>query len=548
MSQVNAIVKQLKNQIHQASGCSFFSFLFLFFLSFFSGSGVALTGNAKDVELKVGVVQRFGDEATDTLTLSSTEGDTLALKFLAGNYQPQTLNAASVKLEIKPQTQAKPKLQEWVVLSDHATFETAEASAKQWKAKNIEVEITQPERWQVWAKRDVYSTPLLRRLLLTHLKAQGETAPYLQTEVLKEIPQVSFVLNGYRYSRSEIEITSGKNIIQVSEGTEQKNRYLYGGNLKIQPNAYGDFTLVNRVPLETYLRGVVPHEIGAGSPYNSIEAQTILARTYALRNLRRFKADNYELCATVHCQVYRGLTGTAESTDRAIAATRGQVLTYNNELVDALYSANSGGVTAKFTDIWDGEERPYLQGKIDSPNPVWDLTQQPLSNEQNIRRFLSLKTGFNGSEANLFRWDTSRSLELVIADFNRYLERTKHPFGPVSRIDKMEVTERSPSGHILTLSVQTDKGVVELHKTEARSAFEPPRSTLFYIDPILDAAKTLQGYRFVGGGFGHGAGMSQYGSYNLARLGWPAAKILEFYFPGTTLEPLNESIVFYPEE
>ncbi|MBD2576667.1 SpoIID/LytB domain-containing protein [Oscillatoria sp. FACHB-1406] len=525
----------------------FFPLLSAFPLLILWGVTVSLTGKPEALELQVGVVQRFGDEPTDLLTLSSTEGDTLRLEFLAGNSQSQTIATKTVKLEIKPQPQAEPYLKEWIVLSDHATFETAEASAKQWREKNIEVEITQPARWQVWAKRDVYSTPLLRRLLLEDLKAKGETSPYLKSEVVKEIPQVSFAVNGYRYTRNEIEITSAKNAVRVSEGADGKNAYTYGGSLKIQPNAYGDFTLVNRVPLETYLRGVVPHEIGASSPYASIEAQTILARTYALRNLRRFKADNYQLCATVHCQVYRGLTGTAESTDRAIAATRGQVLTYNNELIDALYSANSGGVTAKFNDIWDGEERPYLQGKIDAPTAVWDLTKSPLSDEKNLRRFLSLKTGFNGSEANLFRWDRSRTLPEVIADFNRYLDRIQHPFNPVSRIDAIQVKERSLSGHILEMDVKTDKGIVQLHKTEARSAFEPPRSSLFYVDPILDADKSLKGYRFVGGGFGHGAGMSQYGSYNLAKLGWTSAQILQFYFPGTTLEPLNDSIVFYPE-
>ncbi|MDY7015622.1 MAG: SpoIID/LytB domain-containing protein, partial [Cyanobacteriota bacterium] len=360
--------------------------------------------------------------------------------------------------------------------------------------------------------------------------------------------RVSFVLNGYRYNRNEIEITAENNSIQVRENPEGEKSYLYAGRLNIQPNAYGDFTLVNRVPLETYLRGVVPHEIGPGAPYNAVEAQAILARTYALRNLRRFQADNYQLCATVHCQVYRGLTGTVENADRAIAATRGQVLTHNNELIDALYSANSGGVTAGFTATWDGEERPYLQAKIDATNAVWDLTQFPLSDEQNLRRFLSLKTGFNGSGENLFRWQSARSIDLVLEHFNRYLQRTNHPFGPVSQITNMEVTERSPSGRVLALEVQTDKGVVTLHKTEARSAFAPPRSTLFYVDPILEADRSLKGFRFVGGGFGHGAGMSQYGSYNLAKLGWAAPEILEFYYPGTTLEPLNDSIVYYSEE
>ena len=109
----------------------------------------------------------------------------------------------------------------------------------------------------------------------------------------------------------------------------------------------------------------------------------------------------------------------------------------------------------------------------------------------------------------------------------------------------MEVTERSPSGRILTLAVKTDQGIVELEKNEVRSAFEPPRSTLFYLEPIYDEAQKLTAYAFIGGGFGHGVGLSQYGSYNLANLGWSAAQILAFYYPGTTIQSLNESIVFW---
>lgn len=506
------------------------------------------TAKAKDVELRVGVVQRFGDDPTEVLQLESTAGDRLRLSIPGGSGQPITLVTAKVQLEIASQPQSQPVLQERLVLSDRATFETAEASAKEWEAKGIEVEIVQPGRWQVWAKRDVYKTPLLRRLLLQDLQGRGEENIYLETKALRAVPRVSFVLNGYRYSREEITITAGKNLVRVSEGKKGQKSYLYAGPLNIQPNAYGDFSLVNRVPLETYLRGVVPHEIGPSAPYNAVEAQAILARTYALRNVRRFQADNYQLCATVHCQVYRGLTGTVARADRAIAATQGKVLTHNNELIDALYSAATGGVTAQFEDIWDGEPRPYLKPRIDAPNPPWNLSQQPLSDEGNFRRFIALEKGFNESENRHFRWEKESSIESLTADLKRYLEKIKHPLAGMTRIVRMDVTARSPSGRILTLTVQTDKGTIELHKTEGRSAFGPPRSTLFYLEPVLGGDRAIKGYRFIGGGFGHGVGLSQYGSYNLAKLGWTSSQILAFYYPGTTLEMLNDSTVYYSGE
>ncbi len=502
---------------------------------------------AKDVELKVGVVQRFGDEPTDQLTLQPTSGDRLTLRFLSGDMKPQTVQIDSLKLETVMQPLPAPTVEEHLVLGSYSTFETAEDSANQWRERGIEVEVAQPEQWQVWAKRDVYQTPLLRRLLLQSFKARGDTTSYLKTDVVQQVPRVSFVINGFRYTRRQLEVTAGKNLIQVSQGKDNKNPRLYAGRLQIQPNAYGNYTLVNQVPVETYLRGVVPHEIGAGAPYAAVEAQAIIARTYALRNLRRFAADNYELCADVHCQVYRGLTGTAPLADKAIAATKGQVLTYNNELVDALYSSTTGGITAPFNDVWNGTERPYLKALVDSPNSIWNLSQKSLANEQNFRQFINLKQGFNETGRDAFRWRRVNTLEQIAEHLKRYLKNRNNPLANFTQIQQMQIVERSPAGRILKLVVQTDKGVIEIYKNEARSAFLPPLSTLFYIEPIYGANKILKGYAFVGGGFGHGVGLSQYGAHNLAKIGWSGTQILNFYYPGTQIQPLNDSLVFWQE-
>ena len=502
---------------------------------------------AKEVELKVGVVQRFGEKPTDQLTLQASPDDRLTLRFLSGNMQPQTVQTNSLKLETAMQPLPAPTVEERLVLSNHSTFETAEDNANQWRQHGIEVEVAQPDGWQVWAKRDVYQTPLLRRMLLSTLKAKGDTNAYLDTKTLQQVPRLSFVINGFRFTRRQLEISSGKNLVQVSVGKDGRNPRLYAGTLRLQPNAYGTYTLVNQVSVETYLRGVVPHEIGAEAPYAAVEAQTILARTYALRNLRRFAADDYELCADTHCQVYKGLTGTWPAADQAIASTKGLVLTYNNELADALYSATSGGITAPFSDVWNGSERPYLKAVIDSPKPLWNLSQKSLADEQNFRQFINLKQGFNETGRDVFRWRYTNTLEQLTAYLQRYLKKSNHPLANFTTIQQMQVVERSPAGRVLKLLVQTDKGVIELYKNETRSAFEPPLSTLYYLEPISGADKVLKGYAFVGGGFGHGVGLSQYGAHNLAKLGLSGEQILNFYYPGAQIQPLNDSIVFWQD-
>lgn len=502
---------------------------------------------AKDVEIKVGVVQRFGAGATDQLTLQATKGDRLTVAFLSGDMKPQKLQVESLKLERIMQPLATPSVEERIVLSTHSTFETAEDSANQWRSRGIDVEVAQPDRWQVWAKREAYATPVVRRLLLQNLQSKGDTTAYLDTQVMQQVPRVSFLVNGFRYNRRELEISAQKNLIQVSVGKDDKNPRTYGGNLRLQPNAYGTYTLVNQVSIETYLRGVVPHEIGPDAPYGAVEAQTIIARTYALRNLRRFVADNYELCADTHCQVYKGLSGTVPMADQAIAATQGRVLTYNNELVDALYSSTTGGVTAPFEDVWNGSERPYLKAVLDSPNSVWNLAQKSLADEQNFRQFINLKQGFNETGKDAFRWRYTNTLEQITKYLQGYLKKNNPTLANFRSISQMQITKRSPSGRILKLVVQTDRGAFEIDKNEVRSAFEPPLSTLFYLDPIIDGNKTLKGYAFVGGGFGHGVGLSQFGSHNLAKIGWSGEKIVSFYYPGTQIQALNDSIVFWKD-
>ncbi|HLO50958.1 MAG TPA: SpoIID/LytB domain-containing protein [Kamptonema sp.] len=502
----------------------------------------------KDRDIKIGVVQRFGTKPTDKLTLKATPGSSLTLRYQTPK-GIETTNTASVKLEVAMKPLPAPVVDERVILSAHRSFESAEDSANQWRSKGIEVEIAQPERWQVWAKRDVYKTPLLRRLLLESLQAQGNKTAFIDTKILKQVPQAFWVLNGFRYNRNELKVTAGNNAIEVAEGTNPTPQDFrrYGGTLQLQTNAYGTYTLVNEVPVETYLRGVVPHEIGAFSPYASIEAQTILARTYALRNVRRFAIDNYELCADTNCQVYKGLTEVYPETDRAIATTRGLVIVYKNELVDALYSAASGGVTATFGDVWHGPERPYLRAVIDSPGNVWDLSKQSLADEQNFRRFMSLKKGFNEEGSDAFRWREETTLPAMTAFLKQYFQKKQSPLANFKAIQQVSVTARSPAGRVLKMVVQTDVGKIEIDKDEIRNAFEPPISTLFYLDPVYNPDKTLKGYAFVGGGFGHGVGMSQTGSYNLAKLGWSSDRILSFYFPGTTLQPLTPSLTFWRE-
>ncbi len=498
---------------------------------------------AQDLNLSVGIVQRFGEKKGDKISLTTSNQNNLTIKFQNSKGHFQTLTAHQITLNILNRPLSKSLLKEYIVLSDHATFETAEDDSKKWQKKGIQTEIVQPGRWQVWAKREVYETPLLRRWLLNTLKEKGHIRPYMESTVLGNKSQATFTIDGEQYHSDHIEIIPDNHPIYVID-LEQKKR-AYPGSLRLQPNAYGTYTLINYVPLEMYLRGVVPHEIGPNAPVNAVKAQAIIARTYALRNLRRFKADDYELCASTHCQVYYGLSGINLKIDKAINDTKNLVLTYDNKLVDALYSSTTGGVTANFTDVWDGEARPYLKAIVDSPqNSIWNLSLTSLQKEKDFRNFIKLTKGFNETGRSAFRWEHKVTKVKLARDLQKYLSLQKHPLSNFKIINSIKIIERSVSGRILKALVDTDIGIIELEKNEVRSAFSPPKSTLFYLDPLYDKQNKITGYTFIGGGFGHGVGLSQYGSYNLANLGWNENKILYFYYPGTKVMFLDDSIIF----
>lgn len=525
-------------------------------------AGVAVVGNLlmpteapaqapQNPVLQIGIVQRFGRDDAKTLVIEPLNGDQLTVQFKTGD-QLETLTTNQIVLDTTPTPLETTALRERVVLSTHRSFESAEDSATQWRQRGIETEIAQPGDWQVWANREVYNTPLLRRLLLKDLQAADYDNVYVDSQVLQDVPKAAAIFNGFRYNRDIVSITTGSQRVRVIEkvGNVEDTVRVYGGNLRLQPNAYGTYTLVNKVPIETYLRGVVPYEIGLAAPTTTIEAQAILARTYVLRNLRRFEVDNYELCADTQCQVYRGITGAADVTDRAIAATKGLVLTYEDELVDALYSSNVGGVTAAFSHVWNGPDRPYLQPVVDSVSSRWDLAARPLTDENNLKAFLSLDSGFNEETWDTFRWEEDASLEKIGQDLKTYLQARNHPLANFTEVQRLVVTERADSGRVQTLQVATDAGVVTLQKDEVIRAIEAPLSLLFYTAGLYEevpgaAEPQLQGYRFIGGGFGHGVGMSQTGAYNLGDLGWSSDRILKFYYPGTELQPISDRLIFW---
>lgn len=138
----------------------------------------------------------------------------------------------------------------------------------------------------------------------------------------------------------------------------------YRGRIVVYLNDRGRLNVINELPVEEYLRGVVPRELGPGEypELEALKAQAVAARTYTLRNLGEFADEGYDLCGTPRCQVYGGMEDEHPLSDRAVAETAGEVLLFEGEPIDALYSATCGGHTEDVAVIFPLKREPYLRG------------------------------------------------------------------------------------------------------------------------------------------------------------------------------------------
>lgn len=138
------------------------------------------------------------------------------------------------------------------------------------------------------------------------------------------------------------------------------NGKAYRGKIEVFVNSRGTLSVVNVVPLEDYLLGVVPSELGLPQ-LEAQKAQAVAARTYAVANLNGFGDRGFDLLPTVWSQVYKGVSIETPMGTRAVNETRGIIATYDGKPINALYTSTCGGRTENSENIFDKAE-PYLRG------------------------------------------------------------------------------------------------------------------------------------------------------------------------------------------
>ena len=199
--------------------------------------------------------------------------------------------------------------------------------------------------------------------ILQKLQDLGYDELWVSTEPRAATPRKGRALYAIneRYERRALP-SEGIWLRPAGELTTLQGKGRYRGKVELLPNAQGRLTVVNTVDLETYLRGVVPKEMGAWEfpALEALKAQAVAARTYAVANRGKRAAEGFDMSDTIADQVYGGRDGEQSLTDRAILETEGLFATHRGKPIQALFMANCGGHTTDVAQVFGGDA-PYLK-------------------------------------------------------------------------------------------------------------------------------------------------------------------------------------------
>lgn len=339
--------------------------------------------------------------------------------------------------------------------------------------------------------------------------------------------------------------------VMVGEGFhwERREDRVYKGVMEFRVDNQGRLTLINELPLEQYLCGVVPAEMSSSFPVEALRAQAVAARSRALAEMiRKPRLENFDLSADVYSQVYAGLSREDSVTNRVVRETKGQVLLYQGQIVKATYGGVCGGHTENPAKIWGGAPTPYMR-------PVWDANPDSsdqgwpprLDSEEAVSKWVrsNPKVYCNTNRGEVpraleytkkyFRWRVSYTRSELEGIIRR---KTGQWFGalrdiiPLRRGDSGRITEIEIVGSYKKFRI---RGELEIRKALSKTSLY---STCFVVEKEPGRGGFPRRFTLIGAGWGHGVGMCQTGAAMMALEGKSYRQILHHYFPNTKVVTL----------
>lgn len=278
-----------------------------------------------------------------------------------------------------------------------------------------------------------------------------------------------------------VELDGGKLIVLPKTGRirinvpgdipiEFENR-TYRGAIEVFGNARNTFTVVNELPLEQYLLGVVPNELSPAtfSQIEALKAQAVAARTYAVRNMGQSRNEGFDICATDACQVYQGYGTEQALSSQAVMETRGMIATYQDQPINALYSSTCGGRTEDAENIF-GEKVPYLVStscEYKHPEPVAFKTSRLISDWRDAVLAVAGVSNFTEARRFLGLPGQGEPSSMALASLSSFIRQNFYPT-VLTTSDVSFVTEQG----ILPLAGSIPVKEILFRLIDKKSAFE----------------------------------------------------------------------------
>ena len=375
--------------------------------------------------------------------------------------------------------------------------------------------------------------------------------------------------------------------IKSSDGFITVGKDKYRNFTEITYRNNGLYTL-NHISVEEYLYSVVPSEMPPSWHKEALKAQAVAARNYAIANRGTHSFEGFDVCDSIHCQVYSGVSKEQDSTNVAVDETKGIMAYFNGESINAVFSSSSGGYTDNSENVW-GNKIPYLRavedkyeegyktwtrtftfdelsnlagigniseiivqnstqtGRVLSIKLIGDKGEKSLEKEE-VRTFFSKTNDGSLLRKNFIVSNNSKSIQTPIlvnsklttlnnANNNElYMIKEKSEITKINNniyaIDKNNKISNINSPYII------DKNN-KITNIKDNTEVKQPETTQTSPNDIIETAyatslkrSNSQSITFVGKGWGHGVGMSQYGANSLAKKGYKFNDILKYYYTG----------------
>ncbi|TGL57948.1 SpoIID/LytB domain-containing protein [Leptospira ognonensis] len=273
----------------------------------------------------------------------------------------------------------------------------------------------------------------------------------------------------------------------------------YRGIIEIKPTN-GKVLIINIVNLEQYLMAVVPSEVPASWPMEALKAQAVCARTYVIREMLARKKQMYDVDTTTNTQVYLGMTKENQNTTRAVSDTQGLILLHNGAPIQSFFHSNSGGITEDPQNVW-GNKVEYLK---------------------------SVRSDYD-KEGENYSWEEKISPAQITTSLSSL---------GLGEIQDIVVVNRFTTSRVNEIDIIGTKGSKRIKGTELRKLLGAVKlkSTRFGIRREDDGNFFVKGL-----GSGHGVGLSQWGSYAMAKENFNYREILNHYYKGIDFARMSQN-------